>query len=515
MHNRNGRKATGINMSGNKVLNKINLNGQDTIRRKFGAKLWFQAGLAAAALLGSGVLVYLLWAGGAFLPGWIIWKNETLNDRTGEYKIVLAHRTVQVIYGNSVIWNTPDGVKVQQALSCDIDNDSQEELVLLCWKRGRFGKHKPFWIDKDERSWSQHIFVYEYASNEIRPKWMSSYIGQDVAAISGNGKAAPRSRLLLTDPEGKSSSWFWDSWGFTKEDTDITFVAFGDLLAHEPIYRYGLQNDETFRFLFENFKEILSQSDIAVINQETALTDNPALYSDYPRFGTPVNIGQSIVDAGFDVVTCATNHALDRGAYGIDFTRNFFDANDVICLGIQAEEEKENRPYEVITQNGVRFALFNYTYGTNGIPLPQNNPYMVHLLENEEEIKTDIERAKKDTDFVIVFAHWGTENSGEPDDFQKKWAEVFLDSGVDVVIGTHPHTLQPFELLTNNAGHEMLIFYSLGNFISAQPEKTCIKGGMACFTVSLTSTGYRITDYDLTPLEITWTKGGKYIVTPF
>ncbi len=479
---------------------------------KLQTRIWIPIGILASVLLGSGLLLYLLWAGGAFLPGWIPWEDKEWKDRSGEYEIILAHQTVQVTYGDSVIWTTPDRIKVQQALSCDIDNDSQEELLLLCWKRGRFGRHKPFWIEKDERSWSQHIFVYEYAPDEMKPKWMSSYIGQDVSEIAGNGKNAPFTRLLLTDPDGKVSSWFWDSWGFTREDTDITFVAFGDLLAHEPIYRYGLQSREGFAFLFENFKEILSQSDIAIINQETPLTDNPALYSDYPRFGTPAEVGQAIADAGFDVVTCATNHALDRGVSGIDFTGNFFETNNVSCLGIQAEAETQSRPYEVITRNGVRFAMFNYTYGTNGIPLPENNPYMVHLLENEDEIKTDIEQAKEEADFVIVFAHWGTEGSSEPDAFQQKWAQIFSDSGVDVVIGTHPHTLQPFGILTNDDGHQMLIYYSLGNFISAQPEKTCVKGGMARFTVTLTSTGYQIADYSLQPLEITWQKEGKYTV---
>ena len=493
-------------------MKKADSMGQTKNGIKFGSKIWLKAGLVAAVLLGSGVLLHLLRTSGVFLPRWVTWKNEKIYDNSGEYEIILAQKKVQVIYEDSVLWASPDGVKVQQALSCDIDNDTQDELLLLCWKKGRFGNHKPFWVEKDECTWSQHLFVYEYNPDEIRPKWMSSYIGQDVATISRNGKVAPFSRLLLTDPEGRVSSWFWDSWGFTKEDTDITFVAFGDLLAHEPIYRYGLQNDEEFRFLFENFKGILSQSDIAVINQETPLTDNPALYSDYPRFGTPVNVGQAIVDAGFDVVTCATNHALDLGAAGINFTRDFFASNNVLCLGTQSETESEYKPYEVITRNGVKFALLNYTYGTNGIPLSDACSSMVHLLENEEKIRKDLKQAKDEADFVIVLAHWGTEDSLEPDAFQQKWSKIFLDGGVDVVIGTHSHTLQPYEVLTNDAGHEMLIFYSLGNFISAQPEKSCVKGGMATFTVSLTSTGYRITEYGLVPLEITWQKGGKYTV---
>ena len=217
------------------------------------------------------------------------------------------------------------------------------------------------------------------------------------------------------------------------------------------------------------------------------------------------------MNADFDVVTCATNHALDRGAEGVSFTKTFFDNNKVICLGIQSEEEEEYQPYQIIIRNGVRFALLNYTYGTNGLPIPDKNPYMVHLLDDKEKIRGDIAEAKNAADLVIVFAHWGTEYVEEPDDFQKQWAQVFLDSGVDILIGTHPHVIQPYEVLTDDNGHSMLVYYSLGNFISAQPEKSCVKGGMAMFKVSLTSAGYRVTEYDLIPLSITWQEG-KYTV---
>ncbi|MBO5145284.1 MAG: CapA family protein [Lachnospiraceae bacterium] len=466
--------------------------------------------MAAAAAVGA--LCYLLWNNGAFLPRWIVWESRELCDRSGAYEISLEHKTVRVVYEDSVIWTSPDGVKVQQALSCDIDNDHQDELILLCWKIGRYGSRKPFWVEKDEKKWSQHIFVYEYNRSEIQPKWMSSYIGQDVVNMAENGKDAPFTRLWLTDSDQQVSSWFWDSWGFTKENTDISFVAFGDLLAHEPIYRYGLLQDETFSFLFENFREIIAESDIAVINQETPLTDNPAAYSDYPRFGTPVNIGQAIAAADFDAVTCATNHALDQGADGVSFTKHFFDSNHVTCLGIQSEEETDDKPYEILTRKGVRFALLNYTYGTNGIPIPSENPSMVHLLEDESKIRNDIEKAGLDADFVIVFVHWGTEYSSQIDASQQKWTQVFLESKADVVIGTHPHVLQPYEMLTDDTGHQMLVYYSIGNFISAQPEKSCIKGGMARFTISLTPSGYQISEYSLQPLEITWQGKGKYMV---
>lgn len=479
---------------------------------------------------------YALWNAGAFLPRWIQWDSASFRDETGDYQIILDHKTVSVTWCNdpdgrdstagqdsavvqdntagcgAVIWTSPKDVLVQKVLSADIDNDHREELVLLCWKIGHYGKDKPFWVEKDKKEWSQHLFVYEYVNGEIKPKWMSSYLGKDLADVTAYRRSDFQNRLLFTDLTGEMSCWRWDSWGFTLEDAAVSFVAFGDNLIHEPLYRYGLQNDETFEFLFENFRDIISESDVAVINQETPLVDNPALYSDYPRFGTPVGVGEAIVNAGFDIVTCATNHTLDKGKDGVNTTKEFFDSQDVICLGIQTEDETEYRPYEILKKKGIRFALLNYTYGTNGIKIPDSTPYMVHLLDDEEKIRKDIEDARTEADFVILFIHWGTENSTETDESQQKWTEIFLNSHADVVIGTHPHALQPLEFLTAEDGHEMLVYYSIGNFISAQSARTSIKGGMARFTVSPTADGYKITKYSLDPLAITWHKGGKYTV---
>ncbi|MBD5459266.1 MAG: CapA family protein, partial [Lachnospiraceae bacterium] len=218
----------------------------------------------------------------------------------------------------------------------------------------------------------------------------------------------------------------------------------------------------------------------------------------------------AIADAGFDVVTCATNHALDRGAEGINTTKAFFADKRMKCLGIQSEEDTDYHPYEILVRNGVRFALLNYTYGTNGIRIPEENPNMVHLLDDEEKIINDIKAAKDESDFVIVFVHWGTEYAEEPDDFQRRWTQVFADCKVDVVIGTHPHAIQPYEVIRDDDGHEMLVYYSVGNYISAQPEESCVKGGVASFTVSLTSEGYRVTEYGFRPLTIRREEDGKY-----
>lgn len=466
--------------------------------------------LTIAAPAAVGALLYVLWIDGKFLPGWAVWEENSIACASGNYEIILADRAGHITCGEKEIWNSPEGVKVQQILSCDIDRDDMDELVMLCWKRGRFGKSRPFWVEKDETGWSQHIFVYEYAGEEIKPKWMSSYMGKDAASISFGENKNGDKRLLLTDKAGDTSCWRWDSWGFEMEDAEVSFIVFGDNLIHEPIYIYGLNHDGKFDFLYENVREKITESDIAVIGQETPLVEDPALYGDYPRFGTPVQVGEAIAEAGFDVVTCATNHALDRGTEGIHTTKEFFSSRDVLCLGIQTEAENERKPYEIIMRKGAKFALFNYTYGTNGNVLPEDCPHMVHLLDSEEQIREDIEQAGEEADFVIVFVHWGTENSPEIDDFQKKWTNVFLESKVDVVVGSHPHVLQPYEMLEGEDGHEMLVYYSVGNFVSAQPEKSCEKGGMVTFSAAPGPDGYEITAYDLEPLTILWREGGGY-----
>ena len=491
----------------------------------------------AALLAAGGVIVLLLrlvWSDNYPVPRWVDWKSKTFSDISGQYEAVLKNRALKVIYDNDVIWETPKDIRVQDAMSCDIDGDGTDELILLCWKIGRFGTSRPYWVEEDEENWSQHIFVYSCEGGTVKPKWMSSYIGVDVAKMAASERGdtpaygmtehgttvEQHQRLLLTDTDGKMSSWLWESWGFTKEDTDISFVVFGDNLIHEPIYQYGVYNNKksgnnssNFNFLFENknIKDAIGSSDIAIINQETPFTDNPSEYSGYPRFGTPTGVGEAIADAGFDVVTCATNHALDQGVDGVDFTKKFFDSRDILCIGIQSGEE-EYRPYEILVRGGVRFALFNYTYGINGGGFPQDISCRVHMLDDEECIRADIATARTDADFVLVFAHWGTEYEQEPNEFQQKWARIFLESGVDVVVGTHPHVLQPYEVLQGEDGHEMLVYYSIGNYISAQKEQSSVKGGMAQFTVSLTPDGYKIMEYTLQPLVITRQEAGRYAV---
>lgn len=157
------------------------------------------------------VLCYVGYVRGFFFPRWIDWQEcSVFSD---DYALELSYRCAGVSYLGSEIWSSPDSIKVQDAFFEDIDRDGSDELLLLCWKIGRYGTHKPFWVEEDERTWSQHLFVYECMDGEVHAKWMSSYMGVDAAAIEPQD-----GKLAITDRNGEVSIWAWGSWGFAKVD---------------------------------------------------------------------------------------------------------------------------------------------------------------------------------------------------------------------------------------------------------------------------------------------------------
>lgn len=169
-----------------------------------------------AALTSIGGACFFLWNSSVFLPHWITWENCSAQDASGQYKITLHRKKVCVVLGDDVIWTSPKDVKVQKVLSCDVDNDLQDELILLCWKKGYYGDVKPIWAEEETPEWVQHIFVYEFARNEVKPKWMSSYIGRDIVDITSKEREKHVIYLCLTDTVAETSNWVWDVWGFTR-----------------------------------------------------------------------------------------------------------------------------------------------------------------------------------------------------------------------------------------------------------------------------------------------------------
>lgn len=282
----------------------------------------------------------------------------------------------------------------------------------------------------------------------------------------------------------------------------VELTAVGDDLIHSPIYK-ACKTKQGYNFdsLFKHIKKDIQASDISVINQETILVDKR--YSGYPSFGSPKALADAIAKAGFNVVTHATNHTLDRGTGAVTGTLKYWNRKhpNIKVLGIHKNKNASNK-ITVVKKNGIDIAMLNYTYGLNGYRLPYGKSYMVDLLtsKNKSKIKKDIKTAKKKSDFVIVFAHWGTEYRYSPDASQKKWTNFFLNSGVDVLIGTHPHVLEPYKMLKGKNGRKMLVYYSLGNFISSQNRVPRLLGGMAKITIAKDSKGTYVKKYTMEPL---------------
>lgn len=293
----------------------------------------------------------------------------------------------------------------------------------------------------------------------------------------------------------------------------VSLVAVGDNLIHNTLISAGEQEDGTLDYtsFYANIKNDISSADVAVINQETILGGSTFEYTGYPTFNSPWEIGTAAIDAGFDIFTCATNHSLDKGYSGIEQECKFFSEHpEVVHVGTNTSQEEYNSIlyYE---KNGIKFAILNYTYGTNGIPIPEGREWCVNMMD-KDKITKDVQAARENADVVIVFPHWGTENSTEVSDYQREYVSLFSELGVDIVIGTHPHVLQPVEWVTNETtGKKMLVYYSLGNFISHQTSLNQLCGGMAQIQIEKKGDEVSITSAKLTPV-VCWYKStnGKY-----
>ena len=151
---------------------------------------------------------------GAFLPSWIQWQEKSLDlsgELSGPDAITLDHRQVTVVCDSESVWQSPDNVLVQDFLWCDIDHDDENELILLCWRIGRYGYARPFWVDRDEFAWSQHIYIYDWQNGTIHPLWMASDIGMDALSFEFNDT----DRLIITETDGRQTAWDWVSWGLS------------------------------------------------------------------------------------------------------------------------------------------------------------------------------------------------------------------------------------------------------------------------------------------------------------
>lgn len=302
---------------------------------------------------------------------------------------------------------------------------------------------------------------------------------------------------------------------------EVSLVMVGDMLMHLKVTQSGQMEDGTWNYdhIFEHVKEDIQAADIALINQEVILGGKDLGYSGYPLFNTAFELGDAIEAAGFDVVLHATNHTMDKGKTGLMNCLNYWEENhpQMAILGAYRTQEEQDEIY-VYEKNGIKIAILNFTYGLNGLAMPSDMPFAVDMM-NEELMEAKLQKANEMADFVVVCPHWGIEYQTTESANQHMWCDFFLENGVDLVIGTHPHVIQPIEWVEDEQGNRMLVYFSLGNFINSTADSGVgigkrILGGMAKVTISKSEKGeVYISDYGVEPLITQIMRGAGNMTT--
>lgn len=251
-----------------------------------------------------------------------------------------------------------------------------------------------------------------------------------------------------------------------KEETKtskLSLIMVGDALLHGSVYRDAYKNGVyNFDSQLEYIKPIVQNYDLAFYNQESILGGTELGLSDYPTFNSPWEFGDAMINSGFNLVSLANNHTMDRGEKAVLNSCEYWKSKeDVLAVGSYCSKE-DSEAIQIREKNGIKYTLLAYTYGTNGISVPQGKEYLVNLY-SDEKVKNDIAKVRDKVDLLIVSMHWGTEYRTEPTEEQKREAEYLSSLGVDIIIGTHPHIIEPITYI-----NDTLVIYSLGNFISAQ-----------------------------------------------
>lgn len=243
----------------------------------------------------------------------------------------------------------------------------------------------------------------------------------------------------------------------------LSLVMVGDVLIHEAVFKDALEKDGTYNFdkMFQEVKPLLKNYDLKYCNQESIIGGKNLGISGYPAFNSPDEIGDTITKLGFNLIGLANNHAYDKGEKALIYSNQHWDKKDIIKSGSYASpEERDNIP--IYEKNGIKYAFLAYTTGINGSKLPSGKEYLINIYD-KDQVKKDIEQVKDKVDFIMVAMHWGDEYTNTPTNSQKEIANYLASLGVNLIIGTHPHVVQPIEYIDDT-----LVIYSLGNFISNQ-----------------------------------------------
>ncbi len=287
------------------------------------------------------------------------------------------------------------------------------------------------------------------------------------------------------------------------EPVTVSLIAYGDNLLHKGISEYSQLADGSYDFtsIYTDISDEASAADIAIINEEVVIGGVDLGITGYPNFNAPFEVVGALVNAGFDCLTLATNHVLDKGSDGVISMLNYIDTYypDLVTTGAYLTAEEQN-VIVVMEVSGIRIALLNYTYGLNG---HSSSAVYVNMLD-ETTVLADVEKAKAVADYIVVLPHWGEENQLTQNDEQRALAQSLANAGVDLIIGTHPHVVQPVEVLTGTDGNETIVYYSLGNLVSLQHVTANMLGGVAEVNLTFQDGELIATDFDYSFVVTQW-----------
>ena len=283
--------------------------------------------------------------------------------------------------------------------------------------------------------------------------------------------------------------------------TSAKLVAVGDNLMHRSCTLSAQKVDGTYDFTkhFANMADIFKAADLAVISQDTVLggMELGATSTETGIFNTAVELADGMADAGINVVLAANNHIMDEGSAGLNTMMSYFSTKypDITLLGVNNSREAKDEPVYVETNN-IKIAMINYSYGSNQTADLDASPYLLNQYD-EDWLSDILKQAREEADFIIAFPFWGEQNSMDYTQEQEHQAQFLADNGVDLIIGSYPHVVEPVKWITAENGDRTLVYYSLGNFQSIQNTVENMLGGQANITISKEEDGTHISDYSL------------------
>lgn len=291
----------------------------------------------------------------------------------------------------------------------------------------------------------------------------------------------------------------------------VSLSAVGDIMCHSTQFKFAKVNEDSFDFkpVYQFIRPYLSQADITVGNLETVFAGKKNGYKGYPVFNTPDDFLEGLKFAGFDLLYTANNHVLDQGSKGITRTLEKIKYNYMESVGTNLSEKGKN--YKIINKNGLKIAFLAYSYSLNGFSISSDKNYMINSID-KEKITRDIKLVKNDNpDVILVYYHFGNEYEKSPSPYQRDVVQFTINAGVDIIIASHPHVMQPVEFFKTKGGNldSGFVAYSLGNFISNQRWRYSDASVILNFEISknLYKDSVYLSDVSYLPL---WVYKGEY-----